>query len=278
MNPLTNVKNIQKLNEKVLQMGVEDNASWHKQYKDSAYVFIGGMPYDLTEGDILCVFSQYGEIVDINLVRDKSSGKSKGYGFLCYEDQRSTILAVDNLNGIKLGGRTIRVDHVANYKRPKGDERDEKGERKELPLVGCAPTTPPGSDEDQEEGNDMTLDPRKKKKKKEKTQKRPKENKKNIEMAGKERKQGLSSGQESILSKIAKLDQNFEGNSRKRCSDERGDQDRSHLEKHRKSDYKDSDRETNRRRERRERDNERQRGDNERGKDRDRKRYEDTRR
>ncbi|CAB4031160.1 RNA-binding motif, X-linked 2-like [Paramuricea clavata] len=58
MNPMTNVKNIQKLNENVLQMGVEDDVSWHKQYKDSAYVFLGGLPYDLTEGDILCVFSQ----------------------------------------------------------------------------------------------------------------------------------------------------------------------------------------------------------------------------
>ncbi len=47
-------------------------------------------------------YHRYGEIVDVNLVRDKSSGKSKGYGFLCYEDQRSTILAVDNLNGIKV--------------------------------------------------------------------------------------------------------------------------------------------------------------------------------
>jgi RNA-binding motif X-linked protein 2 len=37
----SNVKNIQKLNEKVLQMGVEDDVSWHKQYKDSAYVFLG---------------------------------------------------------------------------------------------------------------------------------------------------------------------------------------------------------------------------------------------
>jgi hypothetical protein len=35
------VKNIQKLNERVLQMGVEDGASWHKQYKDSAYIFMG---------------------------------------------------------------------------------------------------------------------------------------------------------------------------------------------------------------------------------------------
>lgn len=46
--------------------------------------------------------NRYGEIVNINLVRDKKTGKSKGFCFLCYEDQRSTILAVDNFNGIKV--------------------------------------------------------------------------------------------------------------------------------------------------------------------------------
>lgn len=40
--------------------------------------------------------------MNINLIRDKDTGKQKGYGFLCYEDQRSTILAVDNFNGIKV--------------------------------------------------------------------------------------------------------------------------------------------------------------------------------
>lgn len=45
---------------------------------------------------------RYGEVVNINLVRDKKTGKSKGFCFLCYEDQRSTILAVDNFNGIKV--------------------------------------------------------------------------------------------------------------------------------------------------------------------------------
>ena len=49
----------------------------------------------------MCV-CRYGEIANINLVRDKKTGKSKGFCFICYEDQRSTILAVDNLNGIKV--------------------------------------------------------------------------------------------------------------------------------------------------------------------------------
>ena len=78
---------------------------------DSAYVFIGGLSYDLTEGDVLTILSQFGEIVDINLPRDKATGKTKGFGFVMYEDQRSTVLAVDNMNGAQVLGRTIRVGH-----------------------------------------------------------------------------------------------------------------------------------------------------------------------
>ena len=46
---------------------------------------------------------RYGEVVNLNMVRDKATGKTKGFAFLCYEDQKSTILAVDNFNGIKVG-------------------------------------------------------------------------------------------------------------------------------------------------------------------------------
>merc|ERR1712179_826603 len=114
------------------------SASWHNQYKDSAWIYVGNMPYELTEGDAICVFSQYGEIVNINLVRDKKTGKSKGFAFICYEDQRSTVLAVDNLNGMKLTQRTIRVDHVEEYKVPKMDE-DMDETQKKFALEGVAP-------------------------------------------------------------------------------------------------------------------------------------------
>ena len=40
--------------------------------------------------------------MNINLVRDKKTGKSKGFGFICFEDQRSTDLVVDNMNGIEV--------------------------------------------------------------------------------------------------------------------------------------------------------------------------------
>lgn len=107
-------------------------------YKDSAWIFIGGLSFEFSEGDVIAVFSQFGEVVNINLVRDRKTGKSKGFGFLCYQDQRSTILAVDNLNGIKLNDRVIRVDHVEKYKVPKEFD-DITPEMKQLYDEGCAP-------------------------------------------------------------------------------------------------------------------------------------------
>ncbi|KAI3806315.1 hypothetical protein L1987_22214 [Smallanthus sonchifolius] len=134
MNPLTLVKRIQNINSKEASLGISDDASWHAKYKDSAYVYVGGIPFDLTEGDLLAVFAQYGEIVDVNLVRDKGTGKSKGFAFVAYEDQRSTVLAVDNLNGAQVLGRTIRVDHVAKYK--KKEEEDEEAEQQKREARG----------------------------------------------------------------------------------------------------------------------------------------------
>ncbi|XP_045708209.1 RNA-binding motif protein, X-linked 2 [Phyllostomus hastatus] len=170
MNPLTKVKLINELNEREVQLGVAEEVSWHSEYKDSAWIFLGGLPYELTEGDIICVFSQYGEIVNINLVRDKKTGKSKGFCFLCYEDQRSTILAVDNFNGIKIKGRTIRVDHVSNYRAPK-DSEDMDDVTKELQNKGCGARTPPQNSSEGSEDDKPTKKHRKDKKEKKKRKK-----------------------------------------------------------------------------------------------------------
>ncbi|KAH9948807.1 hypothetical protein B0H21DRAFT_844915 [Amylocystis lapponica] len=121
------VREINKINERELDLGI--SGSWHDDYKDSAYIFIGGIHSELTEGDVIAIFSQYGEVMDVNLPRDKDTGKTRGFGFLMYEDQRSTVLAVDNLNGANVMERTLRVDHVKNYKQPK--VKGEDGERYE---------------------------------------------------------------------------------------------------------------------------------------------------
>ena len=88
------------LNSKELSKGIKENSSWHDVYKNSSHIYIGGIPFELNEGDILTVFAQYGKIAKINLIREKETQKSKGFAFLSYVDPKSAILAVDNFDGI----------------------------------------------------------------------------------------------------------------------------------------------------------------------------------
>ena len=89
----------------------------------------------MNEGDIVIVASQFGEVVDCRIARDQKTGKSLGFCFLAYEDQRSTVLAVDNLNGQTICGRQVMVDHVKQYKIPRQymflDEKDKKVDQKD---------------------------------------------------------------------------------------------------------------------------------------------------
>ncbi|KAK0461695.1 uncharacterized protein EV420DRAFT_1526683 [Desarmillaria tabescens] len=150
------VREINAINEAELRLGV--TGSWHDTYKDSAYIYVGGLNYELTEGDIITIFSQYGEIANIHLPRDKSTGKQRGFGFLMYEDQRSTVLAVDNLNGAKVLGKTLRVDHVRDYKQPR--EKGEDGEWREVEgeLFNARPEEIGDNAEEEEEEEDLGKD------------------------------------------------------------------------------------------------------------------------
>ncbi|GIK00261.1 hypothetical protein Aspvir_004281 [Aspergillus viridinutans] len=118
------IRQTQALNKRELENAVPPEASWHADYRDTAYIYIGGLPFDLSEGDIITIFSQYGEPVHVDLIRDKETGKSRGFAFLKYEDQRSTDLAVDNLTGATVLGRMLRVDHARYKKRDNEEDED----------------------------------------------------------------------------------------------------------------------------------------------------------
>ncbi|KAG8865140.1 hypothetical protein FRB96_000029 [Tulasnella sp. 330] len=145
------VKEIQAINAKELDMGI--SGSWHDQYKDSAYIFVGGLHFDMTEGDVITIFSQYGEIMDINMPRDKEKGKPRGFAFLMYEDQRSTILAVDNLNGARVLEKTLRVDHVNNYKQKGKKNQDGQWEEPEEQSLNARPEIARDVNADDDDGS-----------------------------------------------------------------------------------------------------------------------------
>lgn len=138
---MQSVRQIERLNQTELDKVIPSNASWHTDYRDTAYLYIGGLPFELSEGDILMIFSQYGNPVHINLVRDKETGKSRGFCFLKYEDQRSCDLAVDNLSGAGVMGRVMSVDHT-RYKKKEGE------------IEGIGDEEEEAADETDKEGDD----------------------------------------------------------------------------------------------------------------------------
>lgn len=146
------INEILRINNLELERGLTyTSGSWHSQYRDSSWVYAGNLPLNLTEGDVICILSQYGEIDDIHLVRDGDTGKSKGFAFVKYTDARSAVLAVDNFTGSMVLGRTLRVDHVENYRLPKHVR--EKEEKEEIKRKGdiCGDDSSSNSAEDARE-------------------------------------------------------------------------------------------------------------------------------
>jgi RNA recognition motif-containing protein len=74
-------------------------------------MYVGNLPYSSSEDDVRDLFSQYGDVGDVNVVRDRETGKSRGFGFVeMGQDQAEE--AMSNLDGSKFGGRTLKVNEA----------------------------------------------------------------------------------------------------------------------------------------------------------------------
>lgn len=84
--------------------------------KSMRSVFVGNIPFDLTEERLKEVFSEVGPVLSFKLVYDRENGKPKGYGFCEYKDIETANSAMRNLNGYEIGGRVLKVDNAGNEK------------------------------------------------------------------------------------------------------------------------------------------------------------------
>ncbi|KZT60047.1 hypothetical protein CALCODRAFT_481121 [Calocera cornea HHB12733] len=79
-------------------------------HRDSRVVFVGNIPYGMTEEALIEVFRTVGPVVGFRLVFDRETGKPKGYGFCEFPDHETAMSAVRNLHGYEVQGRPLRVD------------------------------------------------------------------------------------------------------------------------------------------------------------------------
>ncbi|RQM17105.1 hypothetical protein DD237_001149 [Peronospora effusa] len=86
-------------------------------------VFVGNIPYDVTEEMLKEIFSEAGSVVNFRLVTDRETGKPKGYGFCEYADGATALSAMRNLNGYEINGRNLRVDFADGGDKSGGGDR-----------------------------------------------------------------------------------------------------------------------------------------------------------
>ncbi|XP_002972911.2 cleavage stimulating factor 64 [Selaginella moellendorffii] len=79
-------------------------------------VFVGNIPYDATEEQLIQICEEVGPVVSFRLVTDRETGKPKGYGFCEFRDEETALSARRNLSGYDLNGRQLRVDFAENEK------------------------------------------------------------------------------------------------------------------------------------------------------------------
>jgi len=80
-------------------------------------IYVGNLPYGLTDDELRDVFSEFGEVASVNIITDKFSGQSKGFGFVEMPSNSEADEAIKALNGSALKGRNIKV----NQAKPRGD-------------------------------------------------------------------------------------------------------------------------------------------------------------
>lgn len=73
-------------------------------------LFVGGLPYSVQQDEMKELFAQFGQVVSATIVRDKITNQSRGFGFVEMSTETEAEAAISNLNGTKMGGRTIVVN------------------------------------------------------------------------------------------------------------------------------------------------------------------------
>ena len=101
-------------------------------------LFVGGLAHSITSSQLKDIFSKIGKVISCDVIKDRDTGQSKGFGFIEMENDKEADEAIEKLNDTELEGRKI----VVNVARPReerprfdnrggGPRRDDRGPRRE---------------------------------------------------------------------------------------------------------------------------------------------------
>ncbi|KAJ8450393.1 hypothetical protein Cgig2_004850 [Carnegiea gigantea] len=107
---------------------------------DEYRCFVGSLSWSTTDRDLRDAFEKFGRLVEAKVAVDKFSGRSRGFGFVSFDDERAMEEAIEAMHGMNLDGRPITVERAqpsqrssrgrdGDYDRDRGRDRDGGRER-----------------------------------------------------------------------------------------------------------------------------------------------------
>ena len=96
----------------------------------SKKLYAGGLPYSVDENQLKEIFAPYGEVLSANVIIDKISGRSKGFGFVEMAAEHANA-AIEGLNGKEYEGRNLTVNEARPMAPRTGGDRSGGGQRRD---------------------------------------------------------------------------------------------------------------------------------------------------
>lgn len=91
-------------------------------------LYVGNLPFDTTEAELKELFGSKGNILSIDIIQDRATGRSKGFAFIEFESSEGADSA-KKLNGTELNGRALKINQ-AKERRSFADRRDGADRRR----------------------------------------------------------------------------------------------------------------------------------------------------
>ena len=75
-------------------------------------LFVGGLAWGTDDEGLMAAFGRFGEVTEAKVIQDRETGRSRGFGFVSYQDNDAADAAIRAMDGASLDGRTIRVNEA----------------------------------------------------------------------------------------------------------------------------------------------------------------------
>lgn len=118
-------------------------------------VYIGNLPYDTTEEQVVELFKPFGEVNRAALVKDRETGRPRGFGFVEMPDDNEARAAIEALSGKDYEGRPLTVNEARNRSAQRNSANLSRSAQKEDESSG---DTPPDEDTDVSGGSGYSND------------------------------------------------------------------------------------------------------------------------